>query len=51
MNLLTDLLRLLGFDVYNTNQKAKFTFIQAIKTERTVNEVMLKDLMSKEIFD
>ncbi len=51
INLLTELLRLLGFDVYHTSQKGKFTFIQAIKTEREVNEIMLQNLINKEILD
>ena len=45
-----EILERLGFDIRNTNQKWKFTFIEALKSEREINEIALKILMEKNDF-
>src|ERR1700733_6974240 len=49
--LFIDLIQRLGFDVYHTSQKGKFTFIKAIKSNRSTNEVVLRELATKKILD
>ena len=42
-----DLLFRIGFDVSRVDEKWKFTFIKAIKSEREVNEVAIESLIGK----
>lgn len=46
-----ELLDRLGFDVRRVHTKWKFIFIEALKSDREVNEVLLVDLLSKKILE
>lgn len=46
-----ELLERLGFDVRGANQKGKFTFMEALKSDREINEEVLKDLMGAGILE
>jgi hypothetical protein len=50
INLFKELLERLGFDVRRTHEKWKFTFIEALKSDREINEVALA-LISPNILD
>lgn len=41
----------LGFDIRRIDKRGQFTFIEALKSEREVNEVALKMLGEKNILD
>ena len=42
-----DMLERLGLDVFSVKEKWKFTFIQAIKTDREINEILLATMLRK----
>lgn len=44
-----ELLERLGFDIRSCDAKGKFTFVTAIKSERTINDSMMKTLLEKSI--
>ena len=50
-NIFKELLERLGFSVYEMRKNSKFTFIQALKSEREINEIMLKSVDYRNILD
>lgn len=51
IDLFKKLLEHLGFDVRRVHEKWKFTFIEALKSERSINNIMLRDFISKECLE
>lgn len=49
IELFKELLNRLGFDIRDVSVKSKFTFIKALKSERDINEIVLKDLLRQDI--
>lgn len=49
MDLFKELLERLGFDIRRISEKGKFTFIEAIKSDRNINEEMIKALIEKQL--
>lgn len=50
-DLFRKLLEYLGFDARRVHAKDKFTFVEALKSDRDVNELMVGELMEREILN
>ena len=49
IGLLEDLLERLGFDIRRIDKKGKFTFIEALKSDREINDVVLEQINTQEV--
>ena len=51
INLFKDLLERLGFDVRRVHEKWKFTFIEALKSDREINNMAIESLVKETILE